>query len=294
MPVITKRRNYSVTSLLLLANMFKTIGKRFNDLGKEIDNVYIIGDWLASPFKFIGEWLLYGESKAKEANNYIKDLLEWIYTIIDGLGFNDLIDWSSLWFKWLRSDRRLFLQQLLSYYLIDGLLFLSSPQEWVKRRILQLAFWFVDFISNPTNFIYLRLLQRVFWLSDFFNNPLAKILLWLYSFNVDLRELLRNPFGFIINKMFFTYIFLRRFFNNPRQFIIDEIGFYSVFLYRLIFDRERFIFELIAKGLGLPLSLSTNPLGILLDYLLLKLDTVLDLYLERIKSIFIKIILKII
>ena len=292
MAVISKRGSRYVTPLDFIADLFKNAGNKFNDLGNDIDNVFIIGDWLASPFKYIGSWLKFGEGKAREANRFLKDALEWSYTIVDGYGFIDLLKWSSVWFKWLLYDRRLFLNTLLTGYLIEGYLFLSNPRQWVINRIINYASWFIMFLNDPSTFVIGKIVLRFSWFILWLNNPIIRTIEWLKSYNFRLGDFFINPVSFIINVIFVQWFWFRDFVLNPTLFIINRLKTYSPFLYSLIFDKERFIYELVRRVLGLPVSFIANPIGTILDYLFLKIDNVLDLYLERIKQLVIRIILK--
>ena len=292
MAVISKRSSKYVTPLDYIADLFKNAGNKFNEMGDSVDNVFILGDWLSSPFKYIGGWLKFGEGKAREANRLLKDSLEWIYTVIDGYGFIDLLNWSSIWFKWLREDRRLFIRTLLTGYLQEGFLFIDNPSLWVRNRILYYASWFIMFLNDPSNFIIGKIVLRFGWFILWLNNPIVRTIEWLKSYNFRLGDFFINPVSFIINVIFVQWFWFRDFVINPSNFIISRIRLYSPFLSDLIMLKERFIYELVRRVLGLPTSFITNPIGTILDYLFLKIDSVLDLYLERIKQLVIRIILK--
>jgi len=181
-------------------NFIETVATHFYNLATEFDNAYklIIG-WVF-PFKFLawpfrwGRDYLRGAARAivDFAHSY-NDVTNWINSIADGWGLNEII--TDLWHGWnyFRSDPGRFIRDTINVEFAGWNTIISFPYVWImdtiKRWNPALYDWLVDW---PKEFTRWAQLHHP-WLYNLFFDHRALAADIIDNFSWEAAYLLRDP-----------------------------------------------------------------------------------------------------
>lgn len=230
---------YLYYSLRNLASHFGALRGEFADLGNNIRDIWLIGQWLSTPFYIIAGLL---GTLENIANDVAGDWLGFYNWINDNLGIDDRIrdllryadDLISLIlhpFDWIADtiqnyfpDLFRFMQdpianvlEIITRYTGLDWDFLDSPLQWVQDKIRDLAGEAIEISRDPIRWLQDRLAEIIpdWW--DFIHDARLWVRKRIEEEFPDLIAFLRDPDDFLEDKLL---LFLDRFQSKYRNRVV--------------------------------------------------------------------------
>ncbi len=279
------------TRLFSTAWQITYVADMFIHIGTSIQGVFIIGNWLSSPFLSVGAFLWRVAQKMISADNVIGEWLNWVRYIIDGNGFINLLRWASWHYEQIRLNVGNWLKLVLPLVEWWFGLFIHNPREWLNYFIRQLSWVIGLLIDNPYE-LFNRLLRGLRgWYGQFLDNPRDYIIGLLSQVMPELWSFLINPFTYILTKIAQGIFDFNGFRFSPGNWIIYRLSEVNGSLWELLREPENFVKRRISIMFGLPDYAWNNPLFYLLEFLLQRLTQSLNYFSNTLKRLVIDFIL---
>lgn len=275
-----------------LAQNLYNAANRLNRLANDIDDVFLIGDHLASPFYWIAYYLYRADDYCMDADDWLRNLWGKVEGIYSGSVFRALLFWVSGNYYQLAYNAVQWLRGQLGLIGPEWFWLMYDPRWFVRLMIIRISYWLDKIITNPGWSITELLRQYVSWMGSFLNNPTTFVIGLLMVYLPDIWTLLTNPFQFIltrINLMIYDFNQLR---SNAAVWVYYRLVHYNQNLRGLLLNPHNFIRDWVRDLFQLPAGFWVNPHYYLLDLLLDKLEVMLTPFQERLKRILVEFILR--
>lgn len=282
-------------------------------LGKDIRDVWLLGQWLSTPFIIVGYYVKVIGGSLKQFDDVIREIIAWISGLVNGWTFTGLLYWVSLEFLYIKQNPSQWIKSKLIKIITDGYNLFNLPGVWVRDRLSSLIIDYWRFFYFPANWVKDRLYSIIQDPDFFFNNINSWVVRRLLTFKSDFWGLLLNTSVWLRNYLVSQIVDGWYFFLNPKEwikhrlseFIIDAYNFiyfprnwvksrlseFSVEIGSFIDNPTTFIVRKIAATLGVPDWIFNDTSKYLTWYILSWLELRVKDLEEQIKTTFIKIIL---
>lgn len=242
---------------------FDLIGWRFNSIADDIGDVWLIGVYLASPFRWLGNSFYIARDLSWEAEQIVRWLHQWIQGLLSGTVLIEL--WTSItwWFDQLYHNPDQFVHDAI--YRISQELYgvIVDARLWVHNKVRDI-YPQLDDIQFRTSSWFRNLLSVTYgYGSSLLDNPVSFIIDTVTSYFPELSELIRSPVDYIEGKLEYRYPFLYGFFNAPIDTVIGWITQRYPELYDIIVSPRGWVRAKIADLLGYGDDV-TQPFGLTL------------------------------
>lgn len=253
-----------------------------------IKEVYLLGEWLSTPFATVALWLDTLWSAVEIFGSYIAFILFWVEAIIygDGLGYLLCVIWSGF-YELIDDPLNFILEWIYSVYdwIYD---FLDDPIGFISSLVSFILSEIEEFIADPLGYIesvvrYIFPLLEFFWDDPigFILEQLAFLYSWLYDFLID-------PLAFILQLIGYEISHWYDFLYFPVDWIISLLGEFSNEVYEFLQDPFGYVYSIVQSLLGditfdpfeIGLALLEQLIQIAIDNLLWVIDSLEELIVE--------------
>lgn len=258
MAVIPKRRTVNLWFIQYVGDRLIDLNGQLVTTGNDIASVYIIGTWLSGPFITMAYMLNPIIGYLNDLQIYLDDKLGYLLGIIDGVSYEDLMNWYSTELPSLRYDFRGALISKLLGILPDAYNFLYNTRNWFNGYINSISDNLSNIINNPTSFILNILYSQFAFLWSFFNNPSSYIFGILRFYIPFLDPFRLNPLNWILSLLFTRYVWLSTFFNSPYTYIYSLLFGGYLWFSQFLTNPQDFILGYVRLYFGLSPSDDTD------------------------------------
>ncbi len=279
------------THLFSAAWQLTYVADRFAHIGSSIQDVFIIGNWLATPFLAISGILWVVAQRMIDANNTIGEWLSWIRYIIDGNGFVQLLRWASWHFEQIRTNVASWIKAVALFIVWWFGWFVSDPTGWLGHFIRQVSWVMGLLIDNPWNFINQTLRGLRGWLGQFLDDPRGFVIGQLSQIMPEIWSFLLNPLLYILTKVGQLIFDFNGFRLTPGNWLIARLSEYNTFLSELLRDPEGFVKRRVSRLFDFPDYFWSNPQFYLLEFIIRRLRQYLNHFSNTIKDIIVDFIM---
>lgn len=292
MPIIQPPPTPPATPLWWLGYRLIQAGEYFDSLYHSLQNIYLLGDYLATPFYYIGWYVKEAGKLAQDFDNIYLNTKKWVDYIIEVNGLRTLIQ--GVWgeFDAIRRSPKDWLISKIVLLSTDMPYLWLLPGYWVSKYLRQQFPWISQFLDNARNYIVNQIRSYLWWLPYFFDNPQAFIIEFAKQGNVVIAQFLTNPQGHVASLLVKQYPWLGQFFSNPNSFILNGLRAASPIITALLVNPSLFIRGYVQNLLGVREVFWSNPFGYITDEVLKLLGQQLNFYADRLKNIVIELIMK--
>ena len=271
---------------------FRGFADYLKALGKSLEGVWLLGQYLASPFQSMSYYMVKASEFMNSADSEYLIVKAWVDNIVSGNGFLLLLKWASGHFDYIRNDAwswlRLIIAGLGYYYqlfiasptqFVNQLVrliaphvssFLDDPVGFIRSQVILLNAWFFYFLYYPANWVTDRLKENFWWLDSFLTNP------WFF-----ITETVRQLFP----ELYSIYI-------NPSGWFIGKISDVSRDLYGIYFNADVWVTNKFQGLTGFSASFWGNPVDYLTREIISLLEERVETFAENIANIALKLILR--
>ena len=292
MPVIGRPSETPATPLFSFGWWLGSFANNLNDLGNRIEDVFIIGTWLASPFKTMA-WILHiAENQVYRADDFLINVWTWVNGLIEGQTFLDLLYWASGHFWAIRHQPVTWVKAQLGQigYWFGWLMF--DPKSFISHFLRELVWFGGLLIDNPTGFVSHFIRSIVWHVGLFLDNPVSFINHFIRSISWHIGLLIDNPQAFVRHFLIALQPLLDWFIFNPRDFIIQQVKLYNPELAQFIDNPMNWLRHKLLWLLKFDWSFFDDPIVYLFRKMIERIETLLEPHLEKIKELVINILLR--
>jgi hypothetical protein len=229
---------------------FEIIGWRFHDISDSVETVWLIGPYLAIPFRFIGDSFYTARDLSWDANGLIQYLQQWI----DGILYGDTLGqlWSSLtwWFEQLYYNPDQFVNDALNRLSPNLQSIIINANAWIQAKVIENFPFVWDLLSNPIGWVVDRLYQHFGWGVDILNDPISYIIGVIDNHLPGLGDFIRDPGGYIQDRLTNRFPFLGNFLFDPIGTIVDWMEYIAPDITDIAYDPFGWIRGKIATVMG--------------------------------------------
>lgn len=223
MPFVPTPPTRVITPLWGLGFRFETLSLKFAHLAHDIENVWILGPYLAIPFGIISIAFMYAQQEVWEADLVIGLALSWLDSLLDGWLIIDLI--GGLWseFSELRQNPIIWVLNKIITLWSEFNQIRQNPLIWLRYKLTNLIpeIWY---LFNNTRQWFLGVLQN-YWpnIYSLFINPGNTVRNWIYGFWPSMRSFISNPAYYVFTVLTQRYPVFQRLILNTQTTIINHI-----------------------------------------------------------------------
>lgn len=210
---------YFATLLAYLTGFIARVGWYLQDVGDDIAEVYLIGEYLATPFRFAGSVIVAMAVNVADLSMTWEDIWPNIQSWIDARwGLETLSNYADYLIQ-LVQDFWFRVKTVVDYYYPELDTFFSDPYGYLYTRITDILAQFditlddlrwkiidilADLLPDSWSFLYYpfrwvrdRIVEYNFQLAQFLEDPDGWLLERIQQVNPDLDDFIRDPVGFL-------------------------------------------------------------------------------------------------
>jgi len=202
-----------------LGYWLKVAAKEFYALYDAIEDIWLIGDYLAWPFYLIYYWLDFAGGRAQEADDRFLEIWRDLYDLLTLETFDDLLYRLSYHFWWIVHFATIWVKNRL--YEISGHFraIVDDAKSWVRGRLYEISghLWWI--VNYPTTWVRARLYEISTHFRRIVEDPLDWIRDFLYTISGHFWWIVNYPSSWIRARIIERWPGLRDLFDDPRRWL---------------------------------------------------------------------------
>lgn len=270
----------------------EVIQSKFYILYLDINDVWLIGDWLSWPFYLISYYMGQAVSLIRDSDSWIVSNRSWIESLYDGSQFTEILDSISNNLRWLRIDPLGFVRHYISLMSIDLIRIVENNLDWVREKVGQTYPAIMDIQYNPDGW-FKSVIRRTYGQAiAFLDNPQPTVRLWVSQLSPFLSGIISGGYSYIISQFNARTYWFESFLSNPLDFIYIRIHQLYPQLGPIMINPEFWIRRNVAVILGLSVN-ETYSLSAMLGVIILRrINEQISLQRDTIKNLVCAIIIR--
>lgn len=275
-----------------LADYLSYIKDEINDLYWSIEGVWLLDEYLQPSLNYF-YWQFDGAEKSvRNAGWWLEFSVEFAENWLDDFYVWEYLDWLGDEIKDLRDNPISYLQVTIASMGIDYMYLMYYPIDFVKVQLYKIDDSFYQLINYPDQFIYDLLYAYNIDLYGFLDNPIDWARRMIAGISYDYLYLMYYPIDWVKLKLYEVDDNFYQLINYPDQFIYDLMNSFNNELGLFMIDPVNWLQNYLSDLLGLPYGFWEDPGQYFLDLILYTLELLFDYYVERLKDLLIRLLLR--
>lgn len=292
MPVIPRPYVYPPTAMYTVGQYLDRVANKCYSTYTSTRDVWMIGKYLGAFFYYLYQQFKSSASFCYKVDSIIRDLLSWVYGLVNGISFYKLAEWFSRHLINIRYNAVSWVKQQFERISSTAWQLLNNPSTWLRGSIYSIVSWFRSFLSNPLLWVLNLIRSRYYWWVNFLNRPATVVVEWVLSKLRFLWEIRANAKEWIIQRLAQGRGWFRTFLSNQRAWIRALLASFNAALPAFLNNPSRYIQDIIRAVLGIPWSaLSDLPFWIF-DKILTRFSSYVERRKNRVMTALVDLILK--
>lgn len=215
---------YIAGALTGFAELLAGIRDWFWETGESIDDVWLLGDWLAMPFYAVGWFFDTAEFVINAFRDLLVRIIEELFEIQDAVA--EWFDWTALieQFNLLIANAALWIESIVTGWW-PGLLYLFSwPLRFITETLIDELPQLDDLFNWPGVWLRLRIREHFPWIEGLLDDPLGWLWDWLVGAWEHLGELFESPLTWLDSWLDYLIPDWRAFSLDPSRWLDDLLA----------------------------------------------------------------------
>lgn len=291
MPVVPQPPTPPAGRLWWAGWYLRSFADRLERLGRDIRNTWLIGQYLAYPFILIASYARATAEHLFRADDTVLNIERWIYSLIDGWNFINLLYWASYHFRLIRNDAKGWLRYILSLWGWRLALLVQSPWQFVNLMIREVSHWIGYVIDNPFFFVDYWLRQLRWFIGFFLDNPVAFLREFVGQIAWHVAFFIHDPLGFVRHYVRQLSPNIGLLIDNAHLWLFQELMGISYDVAQFISNPSDYIKRRVAEMFGFSPAFWSDPIYYLSEAIINVMMQRLWNFRDRLKTLAIDIIL---
>lgn len=268
-----------------------SFANKFDSVADDVQGVFIIGEHLATPFRYFAYYIRAGASNAFNADTWLQEVRARITALYDGYKFREILDWVSIHFFYIRQNSVNWVASRIIAHTWHMSYVLYNPRYFVEKFFKEISPFTSGLLVNFWGILSNTLISNRSWFWNIINNPKQFVKDYVRSLVWWVPTFLDNPTHFI--RLFIRQIvpWFGEFLDNPAYFIFVRLLTINWVLRELLIDPDGYIKRKIAQALNLPQGFWNNPFYFITLEVLKAIRKFMSSYEKELKQTIIDIIL---